>query len=84
MSKKESCPQCESSQFAVATDKSNKHYCSKCAHVWIPGGGLNGVESRLKTALSENAELRIKCSRLEKKLEALRLHAEDKPDELFE
>ncbi len=85
MSKKESCPRCQSTTFAVSKDKTNKHYCSKCANVWVPGGVEGSVEARFKTAQNEIAELKIENSRLRKRVEQLLAQSEDKPgEELFD
>ncbi len=67
---KQACPRCKSQMYAVAQDKSNKHYCSACQNVWVPGAELK-AETLLKAAQAEISELRIINSRLLKKIEEL-------------
>ena len=75
------CPKCSSTKFAVATDKSRRHYCAKCQNVWIPGHEANkSPEVLLLGARAEINELRLALSRMQVRLDA----TEKKDQELFE
>lgn len=77
---KERCPRCSSHKFAVATDKSNKHYCSECQHIWVPGmENLTRPDFLLKKAQIEVKELteelgreRAKIRKLEEEVKRLK------------
>jgi NMD protein affecting ribosome stability and mRNA decay len=77
------CPKCDSQIVAKATDKTNKHYCSHCRHVWIPGAtDKSGIEGQLREAKALIQEQLIMISRLRKEIECLK---EGKPAlEIFE
>lgn len=86
---KEKCPKCGSSDFAVAQDKSNKHYCAKCQNIWVPGlVGLSRIDVQLTNALKENVELkavldkeRKELSEVKAQLAAMKLKYEPSQDE---
>lgn len=90
---KETCPRCGKSDFAVAKDKSNKHYCQTkgCGHVWVPGNeAMKRPDVVLKFTQEENRKLQTEVDRLRKenldlktKLEALSPSTEADKDEIF-
>lgn len=78
------CPKCGCPEFSVATDKSNKHYCEKCPHVWIPGlEGLKRTDLLLKQSQDENVALKAEISVLRKRLKAFE-EAESLAEEIEE
>lgn len=91
MAKKETCTKCGSTIFAVAKDKSNKHYCQAkgCGNVWVPGlEGLKRSDVVLRQAQLENIELKTEIARLRKENQDLRAEANAKvagksEDEIF-
>lgn len=61
MAKKESCPKCGSTIFALAKDKSGKHYCQAkgCGNVWVPGmENLKRTDVVIRQLQTENRELK--------------------------
>lgn len=71
---KEKCPKCNWGVFAKATDKSNRHYCGQCRHVWIPGAtDLAGLDLKLQEAKNLIQEQLIEISRLRKRIEDMEL-----------
>lgn len=69
MAKKESCPKCSSEDFVKAEDSSNKRYCNKCKHVWVPGfSDLKRTDLLLKHAQEENVRLKAEVTKLRKQL----------------
>jgi hypothetical protein len=69
MAKKEACPRCQNEKFAIAKDKSNKHYCQTkgCMHVWVPGlEGMKRPDVVLKQAQVENQSLLAEVTKLRK------------------
>lgn len=55
-SKNERCPKCQSSEFAIAADPSQKRYCNKCRNVWLP---KTAAEIELDYAEEELVKLRV-------------------------
>jgi hypothetical protein len=86
MSKKEKCTKCGSTEYAVATDKSKKHYCAACKHVWVPGlDGLTRPDLLLKKEQTENIELKAEIAKLRKEIAELREKYEPKEaEEIFD
>lgn len=69
MAKKEVCTKCGKSDYAVATDRSNKHYCSTkgCGNIWVPGlEGLKRTDVVIKALQVENEALKAEIDRLRK------------------
>lgn len=69
MAKKETCPKCGKSEYAVATDKSNKHYCQTkgCGNIWVPGNpGMNRTDIKIKALTEENESLKLEIERVRK------------------
>lgn len=74
-SKKETCPRCNGSVFAIAKDKSNKHYCQAkgCHHVWVPGADASGrIDLAMKATIMENEALKTEITQLRKEVETLK------------
>jgi hypothetical protein len=73
--KKEHCPRCNGTLYAVAQDKSNKHYCQTkgCGNVWVPGlTNLNRTDLVLKQALQEKVDLQREVDRVRAENKMLR------------
>lgn len=69
MSKKEKpkCQRCESTEVTHATDHSNKHYCLKCQHVWVPGlEGLKREDVLITHLKTENMGIKLEIEKLRK------------------
>lgn len=69
MAKKETCPKCGKSNFSVAEDQSNKHYCQTkgCGNVWVPGlEGLKRTDVVIKQLQLENQKLLEEVTKLRK------------------
>lgn len=69
MAKKETCPKCGKSDYSVATDKSNKHYCQTkdCGNIWVPGlAGLNRNDLKITALMAENESLKTEIERVRK------------------
>ncbi|MCA9339390.1 MAG: hypothetical protein KDA17_00590 [Candidatus Saccharibacteria bacterium] len=80
---KEMCPKCACAKFSVATDKSNKHYCDQCKHIWIPGVNVaSRLDLVLQQAQKENLELKAELVKLRKKLEVF--ESTDEAEEIYE
>lgn len=87
--KKESCPKCNSTIFAKATDKSGKYYCQAkgCQHVWVPGVEamkrpdvmIQKLQQENQALTTEIGKLRLDNEKLKSELVALRPKQE--PDE---
>lgn len=87
MKKKEECSKCGGSNYVVATDNSNKHYCQVkgCKHVWVPGlEDLKRPDVVLKQAQDENVKLRSEIDRLRKENAHLKATIKNAEKELFE
>ena len=69
--KKQGCPKCESTEFST-DDKSEKRFCTKCRHVWVPG--LIDVATRpdlvMAQVQTENFALKLEIDKLRKNLKA--------------
>ena len=67
--KKQGCPKCESTEFST-DDKSEKRFCTKCRHVWVPG--LIDVATRpdlvMAQVQTENFALKLEIDKLRKRL----------------
>lgn len=69
---KERCPRCVSEDFVSSKDVSQKRYCQKCGHVWLPlskdaieVGYLTEEVSKLR---EENSFLKDRVKALESQL----------------
>lgn len=72
-----SCPRCSSTEFSKALDKSNKHYCSKCQNIWVPGlAGMNRIDITLAAFQKENVELKGEITKLRAELAAMKIRSE--------
>ena len=80
---KEACPKCKGQKFSEATD-SEKRYCAKCGHVWVPGfDGLTRTDLLLKQAQEENLKLKQEIGKLRAKLK-MHEEAAEVTQEIFE
>lgn len=72
------CPKCKSDKIVVATDKSNKHYCQKCNHVWVPGvDAMKREDLALAHYKKENLALTSEIDALRKENLALKDELKD-------
>lgn len=75
-SPKEACPKCGKSDFAVAKDQSNKHYCQTkgCGNIWVPGleQNMNRTDLVLKQALQDKVDLQAALDKLRAENKMLR------------
>lgn len=64
---KTKCQRCDSTEIAVAVDHSNKHYCQKCQHVWVPGlEGMKREDVLITHLKTENMGIKLEIDKLRK------------------
>jgi len=65
----ESCGKCQSKEFSIAKNDSQRRYCSKCNNVWAP---MTKDQLEVKAVLADNLRLKSENKVLLANINALR------------
>lgn len=78
----ESCGKCGAKEFSIATNDSQRRYCSKCNNVWAP---MTKEQLEVKAVLADNLRLKEENKALREMLKGnSKAQTTDTQAELFE
>ena len=62
---RESCGKCQSQEFSIAKNDSQRRYCTKCNNVWAP---MTKEQLEVKAVLADNLRLKVENKELKELL----------------